>query len=184
MTEPIRLISTPESELERALLDAGRSYGASSSMRSKTLLALGLTAAATTTAPSAAAAGGSVTKATLSKVAVGILVLGAAVPAFRYFNRASDTAVAPAARPAPVASAAGLPAPIESAAIEPAPIQPAPVQPAPLQPVRVEAAVPPPATTARSSGNARAESKAVSDPPLTAELTALDAARTSLGHSD
>ena len=76
MTDPTRLVSTPESELERALLDAGRSYGASSSVRANTLLALGLTAVATTVAPSAAAASSSLSKAALSKVALALLALG------------------------------------------------------------------------------------------------------------
>ena len=181
MTEPTRLISTPESELERALLNAGRSYGASSSMRANTLLALGLTAVATSTAPSAAAASSSLTKATLGKVAVVVLAIGAAVPAFRYLNRPSSAAVAPLASVAPARLEV---APVEATPLESARVEAAPVEAPPLESARVEAPEPQPSTTARSSANARAEPKAVSDPPLTAELAALDAARTSLSHSD
>ena len=53
MNEPTRLLDTPESELERALLDAGRSYRAGGSARAKTLLALGLAAKATAAATGA-----------------------------------------------------------------------------------------------------------------------------------
>jgi hypothetical protein len=188
VTEPTRLVSTPESELERALLAAGRSYGASSSVRANTLLALGLTAVATTVAPSAAAASSSLSKAALSKVALAVLALGVAVPAYRYFNRTNGAPVASVARPSAVGTASVLPLP--SAAIEPAaaapaaPVEATPVEAARVEATRVEAAEPPASTPARSSSNARAESKPASDPPLTAELAALDAARSSLSHSD
>jgi len=185
VTDPTRLVSTPESELERALLTAGRSYGASSSVRANTLLALGLTAAATTVAPSAAAASSSLSKAALGKVALALLAIGIAVPAYRYFNRTSGASVA---RPSAVGTASVLPLP--SVAIEPtaaasaAPAEATPVEAAQVEAARVEAAEPPASTTARSSGKARAEPKPVSEPPLTAELAALDAARSSLSHSD
>ena len=185
MTDPTRLVSTPESELERALLNAGRSYSASGSVRANTLLALGLTAVATTVAPSAsaAAASSSLSKAALGKLALAVLAIGVAVPAYRYFNRSGSASVAPAASialPSAVEAASALPEP--SAAVEP-PVA-APVEPAPVEAARVGAAEPPASTTTRSSGNARAESKPVSEPPLTAELAALDAARASLSHSD
>ena len=181
MTDPTRLVSTPESELERALLAAGRSYGASSSVRTNTLLALGLTAVGTTVAPSAAAASSSLSKAALSKVALALLAIGVAVPAYRYFNRTSGASVTSVAHPSAVGTASVLSLP--SAALEPAAAAPA-APAAPVEAARVETAEPPAATKARSSGNARAEPKPVSDPPLTAELAALDAARSSLSHSD
>ncbi len=116
MTEPTRLLAMPESELERALLDAGRSYTASASMRTKTLLALGLTGVASSSAPSTAAAGSSLTKATFFKVAIAVLVIGAAaVPAWRYLRHASSARVA---LPPVVSAAQGLQAP--PATVEPA----------------------------------------------------------------
>jgi len=183
VTDPTRLVSTPESELERALLTAGRSYGASSSVRTNTLLALGLTAVGTTVAPSAAAASSSLSKAALSKVALALLAIGVAVPAYRYFNRTSGASVTSVAHPSAVGTASVLSLP--SAALEPSAAAPAaPVEAQPVEAARVETAEPLAATKARSSGNARAEPKPVSDPPLTAELAALDAARSSLSHSD
>ena len=175
MTEPPRLFSTPESELERALLDAGRSYTASSSARSKTLLSLGVTAATTSIVP--AAASGSLSKAALSKVAVTVLVLGAiAVPVWRYLDRGASTPVAQPSVAHPPAVAAATPAP--PPAVEPAPSALATSETAPVDPVEAPAR-----SNARSAGAARSEPKSA-PPPLTAELAALDAARTSLGRSD
>jgi len=175
MTEPTRLLDTPESELERALLDAGRSYTVSGSSRTKTLLALGLTGVATSTAPSAVAATSSLTKATLTKVALAVIVIGsAAIPVWRYLDRAPS---AQGTQPPAVHLDAALrspPAPVESTpAAESAPAPSAPAE---------GAETPQPA--ARSAGTARAESRVVSAPPLAAELAALDVARTSLSHSD
>ncbi|MEI9938046.1 MAG: hypothetical protein WDO69_12575 [Pseudomonadota bacterium] len=182
MTEPTRLLAMPESELERALLDAGRSYTASSSMRAKTLVALGLTAVATSSAPSAAAASKSLTKATFSKVAVAVIVIGAAaVPIWRYFAQASArVAPPPAARAALV-----LPAPSAAVPSEAAPLVTAPSVTAPSASVAVAQLQP--SAAALNTGTAssvRAEPRPVSVPPLAAELAALDAARTSLSHSD
>jgi len=177
MTEPTRLFATPESELERALLDAGRSYTGSGSTRAKTLLALGLSAVATSTAPAASAASKSLSKATLSKVAVTVLVIGAvAVPAWRYLGPTSNPPVAhaPAALKPAVASQAvsvgALSVASASVALPPA--------------ASVESAGPPPSSTAAIARADRPEPKAASAPPLAAELAALDAARTSLSRSD
>ena len=183
MTEPTRLLSMPESELERALLNAGRSYTGSGSARAKTLLALGLTSAVTSVAP-AAAASRSLTRAALAKVAVAMLVLGAAaVPVWRYFNHADRAQVAP--RPAGTAAGALL---APSATVAPAASPPAATDstdsavetvPAPAENSELQ-----PSRSAPSPGAARAEARPAATPPLTAELAALDAARTSLSHSD
>lgn len=177
MNEPTRLLDAPESELERALLDAGRSYRAPGSTRAKTLLALGLSAVTTSTAPSAAAATSSLSKVTLSKWALGVLALGAvAVPLWRSLGQHSGTpAVAPVvnAPPAMVAPA--------SAASEPAPVQSvSPKAAAPDAPALEAEELRP----TRSARPAHSEAKATAAPPLSAELAALDAARKSLSHSD
>ncbi|MEI9950436.1 MAG: hypothetical protein WDO74_15995 [Pseudomonadota bacterium] len=180
MTEPARLLSTPESELERALLDAGRSYTASASMRAKTLLALGLTAVATSSAPSAAAASSSLTKATFSKVAVAVLVIGAAaVPVWRYLGQANSTRVAP---PPPMSAA--LVSQAAPTAVPAATVPLLTVPPATLPPASVESAELQPSSSVASALTTRAEPRPTSTPPLAAELAALDAARTSLSHSD
>ncbi|HKO50465.1 MAG TPA: hypothetical protein VJV79_22235 [Polyangiaceae bacterium] len=175
MNEPTRLLSTPESELERALLDAGRSYTASGSMRTKTLVALGLTGVGASVVPAAAAAGSPLTKAALSKVAVAMLVIGAiAVPVWRYLDR--NPSSTPHEHPPIGKGSAALPAP--STAALPIPLEALPVEPAELPPSSAAA------SASASASTARAPARPVSAPPLTAELAALDAARTSLSHSD
>lgn len=177
MTEPTRLLATPESELERALLDAGRSYTGSGSTRAKTLLALGLAAVATSTAPAATAASKSLTKATLSKVALTVLVIGAAaVPAWRYLGHTSNPPVAHA--PLAVDTASALQAP--SATVPSMAVAAEAVPPA----AAVESAAPPLSSVATIARAERPEPRPASAPPLAAELAALDAARTSLSHSD
>lgn len=181
MNEPTRLLSTPESELERALLEAGRSYAASGSARAKTLLALGLTAVAPSAAPAAAATGKALTKAVLSKVAVGVLLVGAvAVPAWRYLGRQPDRTPV---EQRPVAAAAPVlpPAPAE---VTPAPSESARAEVGALDNARAEAMEPPPPSSTRGGRGGRSEAKLAPAPPLTAELAALDGARTSLSHAD
>jgi len=182
VNEPARLLSKPESELERALLEAGRSYTASGSTRATTLLALGLTAVAPSAAPAATATGKTLSKAALSKVAISVLLVGAvALPVWRYLGQhASSTPVAPR-----TVAAAAVPALTASPAEVPkAPSNAAPVESATLDPSRAEAAEPPASASARGGRTVRSELKPTSAPPLTAELAALDAARTSLGHGD
>jgi len=186
MTEPTRLLSKPESELERALLNAGRSYTGSSSTRAKTLLALGLTGATTSVAPSAAATS-PLPKAALSKVAIAVLVIGAAaVPVWRYFNHANGTHIAPPPLNAGRVSQAPS-ATVEPAALSPGTdltLPPAIAPPAAAPSAAAENAGARPPNNARSPGAARAETKPASAPALAAELAALDAARSSLSHSD
>jgi len=177
MTEPTRLLDTPESELERALLSAGRSYTASGSTRAKTLLALGLSGVATSVAPSAAAASKTVTHATLAKIAVTVLAIGAAaVPAWRYLGQSS---------PPPTARAVYTAVTLQALSAEPpadAPVGAAEATaPEVVPPPAVDSAAPAKAGTA---ANTRTEVKPPSAPPLTAELAALDAARSSLSRSD
>jgi hypothetical protein len=178
MSEPTRLLTTPESELERALLNAGRSYTAPSSMRSKTLLALGLTAAATTST-SVAAASSTVTKATGAKVAIALLVIGAAaIPIWRYLNHTNSAQLAvPAVNQAPV-----LRPPPEATPPGPVPQEAVPSETVP--PETVASAELPAPSVAPSPGTARPEPKPASAPPLAAEIAALDAARTSLSRSE
>ena len=176
MTEPTRLLSEPESELERALLDAGRSYTAPASMRTKTLLSLGLTAVATSSAPSAVAASSSLTKAALSKVALAVLLIGgAALPIWHYLGPASRTPVT--SPPAPSAALVPQNPPTTSTQPEAAPSAGAPS--APLEPAELQ-----PSSSAASVGTTRAEVRPAATPPLAAELAALDSARASLSHSD
>jgi hypothetical protein len=182
MNEPTRLLSTPESELERALLEAGRSYTASSSTRAKTLLALGLTAVVPSVAPAAAATGKTFTKAALFKLAGSVLLVGAvALPVWRYLgHHPNSTPITQR----PVAAAA---APVLTAVPAEVPAAPADAAPAEISATggaRVEAAEPPTSIVSRSGRGTRSELKPTSAPPLTAELAALDSARTSLSHGD
>jgi hypothetical protein len=183
MSEPTRLLTTPESELERALLDAGRSYTAPSSMRSKTLLALGLTAAATTST-SVAAASSTATKATGAKVAIALLVIGAAaIPIWRYLSHPNSAQLAvPAGNPAPVLQTPPEVVPPE--VVPPEVVSPGAVPPEAAPPETVESAEVPAPHVAPSPGTARTEPKPASAPPLAAEIAALDAARTSLSRSE
>jgi len=169
MTDPERLHTTPESELERALLSAGRSYGASAATRANVLSAVGL---AGVTASSSAAASSALTKGTLSKVAVALIVAGsAALPTWRYLSNSNNE---PAPHAAPVAKVASLPQ-SPAATVEAPPVEAAPVLPLENVPL----APPTPAPLA-----ARVEPKPAAGALLAAELAALDAARTSLSHSD
>jgi hypothetical protein len=170
MNEPTRLLATPESELERALLDAGRSYKAPASTRAKTLLALGLTGAATSVAPSAAAAS-SLTKAALSKVTLAVLVIGAvAVPTWRYLKQGSSKPVVP-------------PPALSTPSIAQTSATSGPTVSAPSLPIHA-AELPTASTASSAASTVRPEPRAVSTPPLAAELAALDSARTSLSRSD
>jgi hypothetical protein len=169
VTEPPRLHTEPESELERSLLAAGRSYTASDSSRAKALAALGIVGvtASSTTAASA------VTKAGLAKWLAGaVLLAGAAVPAVHYFRQHSAVTSAPSmtAPALTLRSAAPTPAPTASAA---------PGEPTPTDPANS------PANASASAPSApRAEAKPTSAPALSAELSALDAARSALASGD
>jgi hypothetical protein len=79
MIGPTRLREDSESDLERALLDAGSSYKATSSTRAKTLAALGLAGSATLIAGTASATSlVSAAKLTWTKLIAGLSLAGAA----------------------------------------------------------------------------------------------------------
>ncbi len=167
MSDLPRLHTEPDSELERSLLDAGRSYSASASTRAKTLAALGVVGAATSTTTAAATA----SKAGLAKWALGaVLVVGAAVPAARYFLKSPASAAATAALPAP-SSASAVAAPLADTAS--VPTTPAATPSAPPNPE--VAPTPAPVSAPKPSASTQG---------LSAELAALDSARSALSGGD
>ena len=108
-SEPLRLRDESASALERALLDAGRSYRSSGSARAKTLTALGVAGSATLLAGTAQAVPlASLAKMTWGKLLAAISIVGAAaaVPV-GYFawqrhhpaNRGASAPLVIAARP-------------------------------------------------------------------------------------
>jgi len=166
MNEPPRLHIEPESELERSLLDAGRSYTASASSRANVLAALGvvgLTASSTTAA--------AMTKAGAVKwLAATAFLAGVAIPTVRYL--AGHSAPASASARAPIANSAPAVATVPSSA--PAPANTHESLPNAGDPTAAEPAV-------NGTANAvRVESKPAPASPLAAELSALDTARAAL----
>jgi hypothetical protein len=169
MSELPRLHTEPESELERSLLDAGRGYTASASSRARALAAVGLVGA---TASSTAAAS-AITKAGVVKWVVAVaLVAGAAVPAARYLRRSGLT-------PAETTSAAAVPSVAVAPRAAPSPVA-APDEPSATTDTAAPIVEPPPSSP---SNAARSESKPAA-PALSAELGALDAARSKLASGD
>src|SRR5580704_286013 len=78
-SEPSRLRDDSASALERALLEAGRSYRSSGSARAKTMAALGVAGSATLLAGTAQAVPfGTVAKMTFGKLLAAISIVGAA----------------------------------------------------------------------------------------------------------
>lgn len=164
MSELPRLHEEPESELERSLLHAGRSYSAAASTRAKTLAALGIAGAAATTSTAAASVG----KAGVVKwLAVTALVVGAAVPAVHYLRKSAPPAPVPAGQPAVRASALVTAAPESAPTSEPNPG----LISAPPAVVAAPSAVSTPKPVASAQG-------------LSAELAALDSARSALAGGD
>jgi hypothetical protein len=109
MSEPLRLRDEGASALERALLDAGRSYRSSGSARARTLTALGVAGSATLLAGTAQAVPlASLAKMTWGKLLAAVSIVGAAaaVPV-GYFawqrhhpaNRGASAPLVIAARP-------------------------------------------------------------------------------------
>jgi hypothetical protein len=167
MTEPPRLHTEPESELERSLLDAGRSYTASTSSRAKALAALGIVGvtASSTTAASA------ITKAGLAKwIAATVLVAGAAVPAVRYLRHRST-------EPPPAVTMAGA-SPVNTPTAK-LPDAPTPNSEPETSPPLNAAADPALAPSVAPSA-ARTEAKPAAPAALADELSALDTARSAL----
>ncbi|WP_437721151.1 hypothetical protein [Sorangium sp. So ce861] len=190
MSEPRRMLEESDSPLERALLSAGASYQTSPETRAKTLAALGLAGAAalsaSVAAPAAVSAAGTAvasssvavklgwTKILVALSTVGVLAgIPAGYLAWRGYQAPELVAVHRfgGALAGPVERAAARPAPAAVAA-------PAPVAPVEAQPEELAA----PARAGSSGGAAsRVDPKpASSSAALKAELSALDAARSTL----
>ncbi len=166
MSELPRLHTEPESELERSLLNAGRGYTASSSSRGKALAAVGLVGV---TASSTAAAS-AVTKAGVAKWLVAVaLVAGVAVPVAHYLRH---SAADPASAPVSAASASVVDTQ-PAAAIQNS-------QPTPGVDTSTAAAEP----ASNSGPNTARVAPKPAAPALSAELGALDAARSALAAGD
>jgi hypothetical protein len=166
MNEPRRLKEEAGSDFERALLDAGTSYRSSEAVRARTLAALGIAGSAALTAGTAGGASSTLlTKAGWTKL-LAISGIGATAAAPVGYYAWQRTHEAPA--PAPIVQ-------VEDARpLPPAPRAPEP--PAPEPRAEPAARVVPPAP--------RVESRTSSASALTAELGALDAARSRLSAGD
>ncbi|WP_437934636.1 hypothetical protein [Sorangium sp. So ce341] len=188
MSEPRRMLEESDSPLERALLSAGASYQTSPETRAKTLAALGLAGAAalsaSVAAPAAVSAAGTAvasssvavklgwTKILVALSTVGVLAgIPAGYLAWRGYQAPELVAVH--------RFGGALAGPVERAAARPAPVAaPAPAPPAEAEPEEIPA----PARAGSSGGAAsRVDPKpASSSAALKAELSALDAARSTL----
>jgi hypothetical protein len=166
MNEPRRLKEEAGSDFERALLDAGTSYRSSEAARARTLAALGVAGSAALTAGTAGGASSTLlTKAGWTKLLAisGIGATAAAPVAYYAWQQAHEA-------PAPV---------VAVQAPEARPQPPAPRTPEPPAPeTRAE-----PATRAVPAPP-KAEPRPSSASALTAELGALDAARSRLASGD
>jgi hypothetical protein len=167
MNEPRRMREEAESDLERALLDVGSSYKSSDAARARTLAALGIASTAALTASTASGASAALlTKAGWTKlVAVSALGITAAAPVGYYVWQRAEHAPSPAVAVQPKSEAL--------------PVAPAPKTPEPAVP---EARVEPPVRAVPVAP--KAEPRASSASALTAELSALDAARSRLSAGD
>ncbi|WP_437605781.1 hypothetical protein WMF20_32510 [Sorangium sp. So ce834] len=188
MSEPRRMLEESDSPLERALLNAGASYQASPETRAKTLAALGLAGAAALSASVAApaavsAAGTAVASSSVAvklgwtKILVALSTVGvlAGIPAGYLAWRGVEAPELVAVH----RFGGALAGPVERAAARPAPAAvPAPVPPVEAQPEEIPA----PARAGSSGGAAsRVDPKPAStSAALKAELSALDAARSTL----
>jgi hypothetical protein len=172
MREPLRLRDESASALERALLDAGRSYRSSGTARSKTMAALGVAGSATLLAGTAQAVPlGTLAKLTWGKLLAAISIVGAAaaVPV-GYFAWQ---------RHHPVKHGGSAPAVIAAKPSEPAPTQ---VPPVPL--ARGPEAQLTENSSAGAAGGAGAAHLARPAVTLAHELSSLDAARGLLARGD
>jgi hypothetical protein len=166
MNEPRRLREEVENDFERSLLDAGTSYRSSDLLRARTLAALGVAGTAALTAGTAGGASSALlTKAGWTKLLAisGIGVTAAAPVGYYAWQRAEHTKAPVVAVP-----------PTEARPLAPEPRTPAPPPPEPLPepPVRATPVAP------------RPEPRAATASALTAELGALDAARSRLSAGD
>jgi hypothetical protein len=162
-SEPVRLREESASALERALLDAGRSYRSSGTARAKTMAALGVAGSATLLAGTAQAVPfATLAKMTWGKLLAAISIVGAtaAVPV-GYFAWQ---------RHHPTAHGGSVPALIAAKPSEAEPTQAPPARGLELQ-----------VTENGSTGAARSPRPAVT---LAHELSSLDAARGLLARGD
>ena len=168
-SEPVRLREESASALERALLDAGRSYRSSGTARTKTLAALGVAGSATLLAGTAQALPlATLAKMTWGKLIAAISIVGAtaAVPVGYFaWQRHHQPAKHGGAAPALVAAPAQFPAASPARVLE---------APAIAQPTA-------PASETGSAVSARSARPAVT---LAHELSSLDAARGLLARGD
>ena len=176
-SEPVRLREESASALERALLDAGRSYRSSGNARAKTLAALGVAGSATLLAGTAqalplATLAKFTLKMTWGKLIAAISIVGAtaAVPVGYFaWQRHHQPAKHGGAAPAVMAAK---------------PVQPAQIPAASTARVLEERAIAQPTAPATQTGStvsARAARPAVT---LAHELSSLDAARGLLARGD
>lgn len=188
MSEPRRLLEESDSPLERALLSAGTSYQAGPETRAKTLAALGLAGAAglsasiaagtsTIAATETAAVSSSIAaKLGWAKVLMLLSTAGAvaAIPASYYALSDPTPQVAPLDR-----FAGALEGPVERAKVAPPPV---PVEPR-AEEARAEVppvAAAPPVHASSTAAPRPAAKPSTSSIALQEELSALDAARTTL----
>src|SRR3954468_6351086 len=165
-SEPVRLREESASALERALLDAGRSYRSTGTARAKTLAALGVAGAATLLAGTAQALPlATLAKMTWGKLIAAISIVGAtaAVPAGYFAWQRHQGAKHGAAAPRVIAAK---------------PVQAVPAQ-APAASIR--RVLPEPATQQATEVPVRSARPAVT---LAHELSSLDAARGLLARGD
>ena len=162
MNEPPRLLDQSESETEKALLHAGRSYRTSSETRAKTLAALGIASstAVVVTGTTSAAASLPFAKLTGAKLLVAVSAVGAVSLAPVAYHRLHKT-------PAPAVSARTLAS--------------RDVAPAALAPPAFQA----PATMSKAEAPSfRPVARAAEAVSLSQELAALDAARSTMARGD
>jgi hypothetical protein len=172
-SEPVRLREESASALERALLDAGRSYRSSGSARAKTMAALGVAGSATLLAGTAQA----VPLGTLAKVAAN-LTWGKLLAAISIVGAAAAVPVGYFAwqRHHPANRGGSAPTVIAAKPIEPEPTQ--------VPPGLIAGGLEGPATENGSAGAAGAAHLARPAVTLAHELSSLDAARGLLAHGD
>jgi hypothetical protein len=166
MNEPRRLREEAETDFERALLDAGSSYRSSEAVRARTLAALGIAGTAALTAGTAGGASSALlTKAGWTKLlAISGIGVTAAAPVGYYVWQRSEPAPAPAVAVQTTEARPAAPAPRTPEPPAPEPRVEPPVRAAPIAP--------------------KVEPRASSASALTAELGALDAARSRLSSGD
>jgi hypothetical protein len=160
MNEPLRLYLAPESELEWSLLTAGRSYTASASARAKALAAVGMVGI---TASSSTAASAVMKVGVVNWIAAAALVASAAKPAVRYLGLNPEM-VAQLGETSDIG--AQTPAVLPAASEQ--------------SPSLADSATPAIVTASRT----RAEPKSALPAPLSAELSALESARSALSSGD